>query len=111
MPTERYSPSHAADMIGVSPSTVRAWCAQFQAYLSLDARPDSGKERRLTANDVAILQTVRQMRADGKSIQEIADHLAESPTEGLQPFVDASPITVATPPPPHQTRPTPRQRP
>jgi DNA-binding transcriptional MerR regulator len=94
MPTERYSPAQAAAIVGVSASTIRAWCKEFTDYLSAGATPAPGGERVLTAQDVAVLQQVRELRTQGADVAAILQALADTPSDRLQPYVDG---TVNTP--------------
>ena len=93
---QRYSPTQAAAMVGVSASTIRAWCKEFSDYLSDNANPQPGTDRALLPGDVAILQKVKELREGGAGIVDILQALTESPTEALQPYIDSA---VTHPPP------------
>ena len=99
---QRYSPAQAAAMVGVSASTIRAWCKEFSGYLSDNANPQPGTDRALLPGDVAILQRVKELREGGAGIVDILQALTESPTEALQPYIDSA----VTPPPPLPVTPT-----
>ena len=51
-----------AARLGVSPQTVRTWCAEFSAYLSPLATPAAGNVRMFSPEDVAVLALVAGMR-------------------------------------------------
>ncbi len=86
MPTA-YTPTAAAAIIGVSPSTLRNWAAQFSRFLSPGATPSAGADRVLTGADVAILQRVKELRERRKSYEDIAVELEAMPTE-IAPYID-----------------------
>jgi DNA-binding transcriptional MerR regulator len=90
MPTDAYTPAAAAAIIGVSPSTLRNWAAQFSRFLSPGATPSAGADRVLTGADVAILQRVKELRERRKSYEDIASELEAMPTE-LSPYIDVQP--------------------
>ena len=96
MPT--YSPTAAAAMVGVSLSTLRNWCKEFAGNLSEGASPPAGTERKLTAQDIAILQRVKDLRSVGMATGEIKDTLQTEGTTTLQPYVDVAPVTPALQP-------------
>lgn len=92
MPTPSYTVAQAAALAGVSPTSVRNWCAQFAQYLSPGASPPAGEERLLTAGDVATLQQIAQWRQQRMGYDAIAQGLAELPTEELQVTIDVQPV-------------------
>ena len=90
-----YTPTAAAALVGVSVSSLRNWCRDFADNLSEGARPPTGTERKLTAQDIAILQRVKELRAQGMATGEIKTTLQVEDTTDLQPYVDVAPITPA----------------
>jgi uncharacterized small protein (DUF1192 family) len=76
--------------VGVSSSQIRNWCTQFAGHLSADANPAPGQPRTLTNADVATLQRVAELRADGVPYPEIPSKL-ESIDGELVPYIDATP--------------------
>jgi len=96
MPTPSYTVAQAAALAGVSPTSVRNWCAQFAQYLSSSAAPPAGTERMLTPADVATLQQIAQWRQQRMGYDSIALQLAELPTEELQITIDAQPVQETT---------------
>jgi len=97
MPIDRYTVAQAAALAGVSPSSVRNWCAQFAQYLSSGASPAPGEERLLTGADVAILQQVAQWRAQRQGYDAILQQLADLSTEDLQPYIEVAPTLEPAP--------------
>jgi DNA-binding transcriptional MerR regulator len=93
MPANRYTPDQAAQLIGASPSTVRNWCKQHADALSHGCNPPAGSQRRLTEQDVAILQQIAAMRAAGQSVEDIRIALASAKQTGHL-TIDATPTTV-----------------
>lgn len=94
MPTY-HTPAAAAAIVGVSVSSMRNWCATFADYLSEGARPPAGTERKLIAQDIAILQRVKELRAQGMTTDEIKATLSTEDTSALQPYVDVVPVSPA----------------
>jgi DNA-binding transcriptional MerR regulator len=97
MPTDRYTVAQAAALAGVSPSSVRNWCAQFAAHLSSGASPAPGEERLLSPADVAILQQVAQWRAQRMGYDVILQQLADLSTDELQPYIEVAPTLEPAP--------------
>jgi DNA-binding transcriptional MerR regulator len=77
--------------VGVSSSQIRNWCTQFAGHLSADANPAAGMARTLTNADVATLQRVAELRADGVPYPEIPARLAQLEPGDLVPYVDSQP--------------------
>lgn len=89
MPDDTYNPEQAAAAIGnVSASTIRNWCKVYATLLSAGANPPTGTERRLTQQDVAILQQVKVLRDNRRSVEEIIATLQQTATP--------PPLTVET---------------
>jgi DNA-binding transcriptional MerR regulator len=79
MKSQNLTPSQVADMLGVSPTTVRLWSTQFADHLSAAARPERGKRRSYTADDLAVLQRAHMALRDGKTVPEVAALLSAAP--------------------------------
>lgn len=94
MPTT-YSPTAAAAIVGISVSSLRNWCAVFADHLSADAHPPPGMERKLSAQDVAILQRVRDLRGQGMTTEAIRAALQTEDTTTLQPHIDVVAVPAA----------------
>lgn len=91
-PATRYTPTEAASIIGISPNSLRNWCATFKDFLSPGATPSPGDERILNDKDVAVLQKVKEMRADHRSYDHIKNELSALPVDTeLAPYIDLQP--------------------
>lgn len=84
---ENLSPSQAANLLGVSPSTVRLWSRQFASHLSPDASQE-GKRRTYNADDLKVLTRAAGFLRRGKGVEEVNRLLAVAPDAG-----DAGPLT------------------
>lgn len=94
MPTETYTPATAAVVLGVHANTVRAWTREYADVLSDSAQ---GRPRILTPRDVALLQHVAQLRADGLTQDAIIARLRDVPDADIQqPYIEAT-ASSATP--------------
>lgn len=91
-----YSPTAAAGLLGISVSSLRAWCAQFADVLSAGAAPGPGVERKLSEQDIAILLRVKDLRAQGMATEEIKATLQATDTASLQPYIDATATVPST---------------
>lgn len=98
-PAKRYTPTEAAGIIGISPNSLRNWCATFGDHLSPGATPAPGNERFLNDWDIAILQRVKELRDAHRSYDAIKNELATMPIDTeLAPYIDIQ--ATATPPQP-----------
>lgn len=105
MPT--YRPVDAAEVLGVSTSTLRRWAQDFGEHLSASAAPDAGSRRRFTARDIAVLRHAKAL-LDARNATPVvndllrledfgdmeADQAAEAPTKAT-PAQDASTALVS----------------
>ena len=57
-----YTVKQTATAAGVSPSTVRLWAREYQAYLSPGATPERGIQRQFTDDDIAVFRTIKSLR-------------------------------------------------
>lgn len=90
-----YTPSQAAQLLGVHVNTVRSWCGEYAAVLSDGAR---SRPRLLSPGDVAVLQLVQQLRAENLPRSEVLQRLRQTPTADLQqPWLDAAPAVAVQP--------------
>lgn len=99
-PTHGYTVTEAAAVVGVSTSQIRNWCTQFADYLSAQATPPAGQSRTLTAADVATLQRVAELRAQGVDYALIPAELTTLDPGELVPYVDPAPAAVQASPAP-----------
>ena len=99
MPPETYTPAQAAQLLNIHGNTVRTWCTEYGDVLSDGAR---SRPRLLSPVDVATLQHVSALRAEGLSRSEVLERLRQLPTEDrTQPYIDAPtmpPAPLETPP-------------
>lgn len=58
MPQDTYSTAQAARLAGASKPAVRAYAAKYSAWLSPEATPEPGHERRFTVDDLRLLRFV-----------------------------------------------------
>lgn len=72
---ETYSVTQVARFLDVSVGTVRTDGRDFSEFLSAAANPGHGQERRFNDEDLAVLQTVRVLRNQNRSLEEIIDEL------------------------------------
>lgn len=92
---QTYTVKEVGEAVGVSASSIRAWCAEFRDNLSPGATPANGQTRQFTAADVATLQQVRQLRSQGLTYDQIISRLAMDPDD----LPDHHTIFVAGPDP------------
>lgn len=99
-----YTPTAAAALVGISTSTLRNYCTAFKVFLSPEASPAPGHERKLSDLDIAILQRVKELRAQGMDTAGIVATLQTEDASTLQPYVDSTttPQATVTPPEPPQ---------
>lgn len=89
---DTYTPEQAAAIVGnVSASTVRNWCKVYAEVLSAGANPPTGTERRLTQEDVAILQQVKLLRDNRMPPNVIVATLQQAATTPAPLTIDATP--------------------
>jgi DNA-binding transcriptional MerR regulator len=94
-PRGTYTPSQAAQLLGVHVNTVRSWCNEYADVLSDGAR---SRPRLLSPSDVAVLQLVQQLRAENLPRSEVLQRLRQTPTADLQqPWLDAAPAVAVQP--------------
>src|SRR5215218_4213516 len=61
----RYTTSSVARLFGVTPATIKNWTLEFAAYLSPTARPEAGKRRVFTEEDLTVFALVNDYRNRG----------------------------------------------
>ena len=90
-----YTPSQAAQLLGVHVNTVRSWCTEYADVLSDGAR---SRPRLLSASDLAVLQLVQTLRAENLPRSEVLQRLRETPTaDRQQPWLDVAPAVAVQP--------------
>jgi len=91
MDSQTRKPSEISNRLGVSPSTLRRWSAQFAEFLSDQAgdtdRPDSSgyTHRRYSDDDMAVLGMIKDLLANGQSYDQIRERLALLSQQDLMP--------------------------
>ena len=71
-----HTPHATANMLGITPVTLRRWCAAHAAYLSpLANPPERGTARRFTGKDIEVLKHVQSLRAHGTTEAKINEQL------------------------------------
>ena len=95
MPTlDTLTPAQVAKRLGVHVNTVRSWTVAYGDVLSDGAR---SRPRLLSPSDVATLQLVQQLHADGLSPGETLQRLRDTPpADRTAPFVDHEPTPTVT---------------
>lgn len=86
------SPAQAAVIIGVHSNTIRSWTREYGDVLSDSSR---GRPRLLTPRDVALLQLVTHLRAEGLAPDIVLERLRQVPDTAIQqPYIDITAPTV-----------------
>lgn len=75
MSAKLLSPSQAAELLGVPPSTLRLWAKQFKMHLSAEAQGDGRRRRHYTSADLAALARARDLLREGRSVADVNDRL------------------------------------
>jgi len=68
-------PKELAQLLGVTPNTIRRWCAEFHKYLTPTAHPPKGKPRVLAEHDCRVLHYVAAARDTGQPMETIIARL------------------------------------
>lgn len=73
------TPKQASETLKVPPSTLRRWAVRFDDFLS----PQPGKKRSYTVEDLDVFRRIKQMSAEGFTLDQIANLLpvTESPDD------------------------------
>ena len=71
-----HTPHSTANMLEITPVTLRRWCAAHAEFLSSGANPpERGEARRFTGRDIEVLKHVKSLRAQGKTEAKINEQL------------------------------------
>lgn len=70
-----FSVAEAAEQAGTSVSSVRRWIAEFAPRFSPGAKPEKGVFRRLSAQDIQVLQEIARLKEDNLSASTINERL------------------------------------
>ena len=74
-----FTPSQVAEMLDISPPTLRRWSKRFASSLSEGARPGQGRHRNYTHEDVEIMRRAKELLALGLTYEKVADILTVQP--------------------------------
>lgn len=93
MPLETRTPAQVAALLDVHANTIRQWTSEYSEVLSTSAQ---ARPRLLLPADVAVLQLVQALRAEGLAPSDVLDRLRQTPTaDRTAPYVDAVPAVPA----------------
>lgn len=92
-----YSPAAAASATGQSITTIRNYCRDLSPILSAGANPGQGIERRLTGQDVAIIQRAADLRKQGYTVADIVSTIRSEGIEAIEPYIDVEPASAINP--------------
>ena len=70
------TPGKLIEQLGITPITLRRWCAYHRVYLSPGANPGEGVTRRFTGRDLEVFKHVRSLRDQGLTTEQINEQLA-----------------------------------
>lgn len=71
-----HTPHSTANMLEITPVTLRRWCAAHAEFLSSGANPpERGEARRFTGKDIEVLKHIKSLRAQGKTEAKINEQL------------------------------------
>ena len=70
-----YSVTQASRLSGVSKSGIRLYCRDWEDYLSESANPPRGTARRFTQEDIAVFRTIKTLRDEGYTTDQIQEEL------------------------------------
>jgi DNA-binding transcriptional MerR regulator len=94
--SQRLTVGEAAQAVGVEPHTLRRWCGYHAAHLSEGANPaGNGVARRLTWRDVEILRSVRTLRAQGLTVEQVNERLPDVVVGEVVSAQESQPLTPA----------------
>lgn len=80
-----HTPREAATAIGVESHTLRRWCNYHDVHLSLSATDNTqGRARRFTWADIETLRAVRTLREQGRTVEQINQHLTVQPVRSVE---------------------------
>lgn len=95
-----YQVKSASGIVGVSASSIRAWCATFAEFLSATANPGPDQQRVFTDRDIGVFQRIVELRSSEKlGNDQIKERLRTDGIDTLTPYID---LAIA-PPIPQQT--------
>jgi len=81
------TPGKIIEQLGITPITLRRWCAYHKAHLSPGANPGEGVTRRFIGRDLEVLRHVRSLRDQGLTTEQINEQLAGLTFPEIEPGV------------------------
>lgn len=78
---DTYTTKQASELTGASPQAIRVYTGKYARYLSTEATPEPGKERRFTVADLRVVRFVYEQTKTGVSHEEAAAQLAAGALE------------------------------
>ena len=78
-----YTPKATSDITGASRQVLRVYTQRYARYLSTDATPAPGLERRFTEADLKVIAFVYQRTAAGETHEQVAERLSAGELEQL----------------------------
>lgn len=90
-----HTPHSTANMLEITPVTLRRWCAAHAEFLSPGANPpERGEARRFTGRDIEVLKHIKFLRAQGKTEAKINEQLRTLTFPEIEPGDQADALTV-----------------
>lgn len=93
---EFFTTQHVTKTFGVSHQTVKNWCDEFASHLSPSARPETGRKRVFTTNDLKVFALVAEYHKRGFRYED-AHTALQSGQRGDIPDTESD-ITPTVPP-------------
>ncbi len=96
-----HRPAEVAELLGVSPATLRRWSRRFEDYLQARDAGADGSHRRYTEHDLHTLGEIKTMLEQGWTYNQVAEHLGAGATPvavGVYPALDDIPEPGAAEP-------------
>jgi len=89
---EEHTPHSTANMLEITPVTLRRWCAAHAVYLSpLANPPERGEARRFTGRDIEVLKHIKSLRAHGLTEKKINEQLRTLTFAEIETATDVAP--------------------
>lgn len=76
-----YGTKEASNLTGISRPALRTYTSRYARYLSTDATPERGSQRRFTRDDLRLLVYVYQATAAGATHENVQQRLADGALE------------------------------
>lgn len=86
-----YTTQEVSALYSVTIETARTWAKEFADYLSPTANPGHNKTRQFSIEDMQVFSLVRQLRNEGRTMEEI--HVAlQNGERGREPELDSGDV-------------------